>query len=236
MQQEILKFANKRQFDNFNWEKKYKGISCIIRFINNINGKVFIGYTKNIVKYSITQNLYKNEFLIDALEHYGRCSFSLEIIPFLEENILEVRDSYIKELGTNTYNINCSIDKHNKEDEEYLEIYSLDMLTNIGKYSDKTWKYVLQNDKRWVDFIIEKNLIPKYLIDFLNSIDLESIKENIVYEKIEYKGLMKIEFGKYKGQRWSKIIKDDVNYITWVINSTKDISLKEFLIGKLYNE
>lgn len=97
---------------------------------NLVNGKQYVGQTKNLKKrenywYSLKSN-YANNTLTEDREKYGLENFNLEILAIVEtrEEACELERKYIKELNTlhpNGYNMacggknntGCGIGKHN---------------------------------------------------------------------------------------------------------------------------
>jgi group I intron endonuclease len=52
----------------------------IYKIINNINGKVYVGQTKNDLNYRISVHLKRNSLIGNALRKYGIQSFDISVI------------------------------------------------------------------------------------------------------------------------------------------------------------
>lgn len=107
----VLKSSN-ADTDKFYIIKEVKGKSGVYRWINNTNGKSYVGssvdLSKRLYRYYSLAHLIdgaKNSYIYRALIKYGYGSFSFEILEFCnKENVLE-REQYYLDLLKPEYNI-----------------------------------------------------------------------------------------------------------------------------------
>lgn len=107
----VLKSSN-ADADKFSIIKRVKGKSGVYRWINNTNGKSYVGssvdLSKRLYRYYSLAHLIdgaKNSYIYRALIKYGYGSFSFEILEFCnKENVLE-REQYYLDLLKPEYNV-----------------------------------------------------------------------------------------------------------------------------------
>lgn len=88
--------------------KENKGKSGIYRWVNNKNGKSYVGSAVNISK-RLKEHFYNinsNVPLQRAIQKYGLSKFSIEILEYCDMHILIEREQYYLKIINQKYNIN----------------------------------------------------------------------------------------------------------------------------------
>lgn len=82
-------------FEVLDGNRKQKNFSCIYRWVNNINNKIYIGQT---IHFYDRMMQYKNgrggTYINNALKKYGFNSFDIDVMEFCEINKLDEREQY----------------------------------------------------------------------------------------------------------------------------------------------
>lgn len=107
----VLKYLN-ADVDKLNILKEIKGKAGIYRWINNANGKSYVGSSVDLSKrlyryyslaYIIVQS--KHSLICKALIKYGYSKFSFEILEFCEIKNVLIREQFYIDLLKPEYNI-----------------------------------------------------------------------------------------------------------------------------------
>jgi len=169
-----LRYLN-ADLDKSNNLKEIKGKGGIYRWINNTNGKSYVGSSVDLSKrlyryYSLAHIIdrSKHSLICKALIKYGYSKFSFEILEFCDLKIILIREQYYIDLLKLEYNILLKAGsplgyKHRDEAKEKMKgskIFSLEHLTKIKEHIKNL------NTKRAVIievFDTKKKFIPNML-------------------------------------------------------------------------
>lgn len=107
----VLKYSN-ADTNKLKILKEIKGKAGVYRWINNINGKCYVGSSVDLSKrlyryYSLAHIIAQSEFslICKALVKYGYSTFSFEILEFCDRKDVLVREQYYIDLLEPEYNI-----------------------------------------------------------------------------------------------------------------------------------
>ena len=107
----VLKYSN-ADTNKLKILKEIKGKAGIYRWINNINGKCYVGSSVDLSKrlykyYSLAHIIAQSKFslICKALVKHGYSTFSFEILEFCDRKDVLVREQYYLDLLKPEYNI-----------------------------------------------------------------------------------------------------------------------------------
>jgi len=144
----ILKYSN-ADSDKLKILKEIKGKAGIYRWINNINGKSYVGSSVDLSKrlyiyYSLAHIIVQSKFslICKALVKHGYSTFSFEILEFCDRKNVLVREQYYLDLLKPEYNILKKAGsplgyRHTDEAKEKLKgpkNFSLEHLTKLKEH------------------------------------------------------------------------------------------------------
>ncbi len=124
--------------------KELKNISGIYQIKNIINGKLYIGSTKNLYKryydhsYRLKRNIHENSKLQNAFNKYGEENFIFEAVEFVEDEdkLLEYEQYWIDrfDVVNKGYNINPTSNNTIMTEETKKKISIANSGENNGMY------------------------------------------------------------------------------------------------------
>lgn len=127
---------------------------------------------------------------------------------------------------------------------EIFPIHKVDEVMVFGKYKGKTILEIYKEDPKYIFWLAESD--PYFRIDFPTLTGINPNDEN-AQEKFEKEMLRVfpkvtvddiISFGKYRGQTYRTVYKNDPQYIDWFLqnNKTIDVNYESFMNLKESNE
>lgn len=181
----VLKYSN-ADTNKLKILKEIKGKAGIYRWINNINGKCYVGSSVDLSKrlyryYSLAHIIAQSKFslICKALVKHGYSTFSFEILEFCDRKDVLVREQYYLDLLEPEYNILKKAGsplgyKHTDEAKEKLKGPKNFSLEHLAKLKEHITNY---NAKRAVATEVldtEKDTLTEYASIRLTARELNS--------------------------------------------------------------
>lgn len=180
------------------WDEKQSGVYCIR---NKVNGKVYIGSSKDCYHriraqhfYRLQRNIHTNPHLQSAWNKYGKQNFEAFCLEICSENILHTREQYwiseTESLNSSCgYNINPYADRTELTEKQRLQI----SLTKLGVSKNGNLPSGIKKVKNnygiaWKVTITYRN-VNYYLGVFKNLEDAKLVREKSLSLIIENKEL-----------------------------------------------
>lgn len=131
-----------------------------------------------------------------------------------ESSWCKIDDTEPKEIPCGACGSWVLLDIMGEPTQEHTKIYGLDDILDFGKHKGKTLKEIIREDFQWIEWALN------YSDHFHCDIDavIEERKRTIKRYHLDDV----IPFGKYKGQTIRYIYENDINYLRWLMDKTKD--------------
>ena len=212
-------------------------------YVQIINKKEIIEYDHYIIddvfehmifeKY-VTKKYYNK--LIDDLKNdlylSSNDKFKDEFIMYIFKNIYLsrlnktiIKYQFLNKSNILNFDIRNNILQFMKEDEVKPERDDLeDFRINFGKHNNQFVSYIVKNDIKYAKWLIDKKPLSYY--------ETKCLKQ-LVKKEEDSKTDFVLQFGKYKNQNVSEVIKKDKRYLQWVYDNVKIANYEKQILEKL---
>lgn len=227
--------------------------SGIYQITNKINGKKYIGSSKDIYKrwyqhkYELNKNKHGNKHLQNAWNKYGQDSFEFEIIEECEpEKRLYLEQFYIDKYKVckDGYNIaTITIQLYNEldyEKEKEFSVYSNLILSTKIYFEDKAtikraknYKFKETENVWYCDIIYFSNVIKYDCIHVLNSTIKDTITFELIYLNDDIRSVFVYNI-KDRTIYFSSVLSYNTDDYFYKTLRYKDYYASDFLLGKLF--
>ena len=136
-----------------------------------------------------------------------------------------IKYQFLNKSNILNFDIRNNILQFMKEDEVKPERDDLeDFRINFGKHNNQFVSYIVKNDIKYAKWLIDKKPLSYY--------ETKCLKQ-LVKKEEDSKTDFVLQFGKYKNQNVSEVIKKDKRYLQWIYDNVKLEKYEKQILEKL---